>query len=120
MSLQSNNFYTTLPAVIPFSGEQVEYNVTFRAEHPIFQGHFPAQPIVPGACLVQMAEEMIDQGGHFTAIRNLKFRTIITPDKSVRFVISQRTEQEFTILIHDDTITYAQFTATYLRPHTNL
>ena len=31
----------------------------FNTEHPIFKGHFPGQPVVPGACLLQIVKEMM-------------------------------------------------------------
>lgn len=28
-------------------------------EHEIFKGHFPGQPVVPGACMLQMVKEIL-------------------------------------------------------------
>lgn len=63
------------------------FTIRFNAAHPVFAGHFPGKPIVPGACLVQIAEELAGHmTGHpvrLTAIRNLKFRQPVTPDQVI-------------------------------------
>ena len=95
--------------------------VSFDSSDPIFAGHFPGQPIVPGACLVQIAENLTSQQlgrtVHFNAIKNLKFRQPITPDMQVVFVINGSK-----IEIRDKSLTelYAQFTATYLCPDSDV
>ena len=65
-------------------------NVTFNEPH--FQGHFPAQPIMPGvtiveamaqtaAVLVVMTLDMVDNDMlvYFLSIDNCKFRRPVTP-----------------------------------------
>ena len=76
--------------------DQNVYTIRFNAKHPIFLGHFPERPIVPGACIVQIAEELAALSfGHpirFTAIRDLKFRQPITPDQEITIRIKKTTE----------------------------
>lgn len=72
------------------------YVIRFNPAHPIFSGHFPEYPVVPGACVVQIAEELatisIGYPVRFAAIRDLKFRQPITPDQEILISIQQTTE----------------------------
>lgn len=76
--------------------DQDGYTIRFNASHPIFSGHFPEYPVVPGACVVQIAEELAALTyGHlirFTAIHDLKFRQPITPDQEITISISKKAE----------------------------
>lgn len=102
------------------SGEAI-CTIRFDASHPIFAGHFPGHPIVPGACLIQIAEELLSeqlgQNIRFSSIRNLKFRQPITPDMQVAVIIKNGKVE-----ISDLSLTevYAQFAATYLCPDTDV
>lgn len=55
----------------------------FNREHPIFEGHFKGYPIVPGACLVQMAVEIFafatQKKYQLKKVKNIKFLNIIKP-----------------------------------------
>jgi 3-hydroxyacyl-[acyl-carrier-protein] dehydratase len=57
-----------------------------NASHPIFAGHFPSQPVVPGACLLQMVKEImqtiLDSNLQLIKAHQLKFMSPIDPNKS--------------------------------------
>lgn len=51
--------------------------------HPIFDGHFPGQPVVPGVCMMQMVREVMDAAlsGPTRLVRadSVKFLNVIDP-----------------------------------------
>lgn len=90
MEMLRHSFYDILQS------NQDGYTIRFYASHPIFSGHFLGKAIVPGACIVQIAEELAAMNyGHsirFTAIRDLKLRQPITPDQEITIFIQQTAE----------------------------
>lgn len=106
--LLKNNLYHIL------SANGTEYTIRLNPSHPVFAGHFPGYPVVPGACLVQIAQELVsDRVGrpvHFTELRNLKFKQPITPVMEIRYTI-QGNKISISSL---DSTEYAQFAATYM------
>ncbi len=52
--------------------------------HPIFEGHFPGRPMVPGACLLQLVKELMSMAinSEVRLIRayQVKFISMISPD----------------------------------------
>jgi 3-hydroxyacyl-[acyl-carrier-protein] dehydratase len=65
-----------------------------RFPHPVFEGHFPGRPVLPGVCLVQLVQELADSvaGGKVRLIRagQVKFITMIEPfrDGSIRMTVT--------------------------------
>ena len=63
--------------------------VHLRFPHPIFDGHFPGRPVLPGACLVQLVEELVASvaGAEMRLFRAgpVKFIAVIDPlrDRSI-------------------------------------
>lgn len=68
--------------------EHAEGTVTatllLHAAHPIFAGHYPGQPVLPGACLLQIVHEVTDVAfGQFLKLikaNSLKFLAMIDPE----------------------------------------
>jgi len=127
MSLRNSLYYIVKNNEAGVENNEAEYTIRFDTSHPVFAGHFPGHPIVPGACLVQIAEELLSahlgQNIRFTAVRNLKFRQPVTPDQEVTLTLLLKEPtlnslylqivpqgKEFSIL----NSTSASFTATYM------
>ena len=100
--------------------EGMRVRVRFEAEHPIYLGHFFGKPITPGACLVEIAEELI--GHPITQIKGLKFLNTVPPTAELLYTFSPKQEsgdnqqeKQYTVTITDYTqhISYARFCATY-------
>ena len=68
--------------------------VVLNATHPIFMGHFPDQPVVPGACQLQMVQELLSHalGGEYRLLQadQLKFLTPIDPRQHPRIEATLR------------------------------
>jgi len=49
----------------------------------IFEGHFPTQPVVPGACMVQVLKEVLAKvlstAVRLTKAENIKFLSLVEP-----------------------------------------
>jgi 3-hydroxyacyl-[acyl-carrier-protein] dehydratase len=52
-------------------------------DNKIFRGHFPGQPVLPGACMLQMVKEVLEDQLHPTyrlqKADNLKFLSLVDP-----------------------------------------
>jgi 3-hydroxyacyl-[acyl-carrier-protein] dehydratase len=52
-----NNLYTI--ESISESANQIEATIRLLADHAIFSGHFPGQPVMPGVCMMEMVAEVM-------------------------------------------------------------
>lgn len=59
-------------------------SVSYNPAHPIFSGHFPAQPVVPGVCTMEMIKELLeaalDKSLLLRSTGQVKFLQLILPD----------------------------------------
>ena len=82
--------------------------LTLNAEHPIFKGHFPNNPVTPGVCMMQIVKNLTEQiTGHqlqLTQILNVKFTALINPELHpfLQLSLSLQT-QDGQVLVKSDT-----------------
>ncbi len=76
-----NSFYTLTHLALNTNGLQATLQI--NAGHDIFKGHFPAQPVVPGVCMVQIVKELMEQATGtplvFRKGHQLKFLQLLVP-----------------------------------------
>jgi len=76
-----------LYTLISIVNEQGSIKATLKLDstHPVFKGHFPNQPVLPGACQLQMVREVLESSTqtHLKVIKadNLKFMSLVDPEK---------------------------------------
>ena len=73
--------YTFSPLKI--DGDRFTTTISLNSAHPIFKGHFPGQPVLPGVCMMQMvkeiAENQLSKKLRLQKAAELKFLSFIDP-----------------------------------------
>jgi 3-hydroxyacyl-[acyl-carrier-protein] dehydratase len=78
-----NNLYKIQS--IAETDQTIQAAVMLEAAHPIFKGHFPGHPVLPGVCMLEMITEIV--GNHvqkrarITSAPMIKFLNMIDPNK---------------------------------------
>jgi 3-hydroxyacyl-[acyl-carrier-protein] dehydratase len=76
------NFYKILEQSQEEPGK-AGFSIEFDPLHPIFSGHFPGKPVVPGVCMMQIIQELLskimDRKLMIRKASNIKFLHIIDP-----------------------------------------
>ena len=77
-----DNFYTILSSE---SSDSTIWTIQIKLNpgHPVYQGHFPEHPVVPGVCLLQLIKECVEdirqQKLQVTQVSSCKFLSAINP-----------------------------------------
>jgi 3-hydroxyacyl-[acyl-carrier-protein] dehydratase len=98
-----DSFFTILSYAEAENGRT--YRIALNGSHPIFRAHFAGNPIMPGACYVQLIKELTSDyfsRTFFTRIvRNMKFLHVInpleSPEISVQLVFSQPEDEHVSV-----------------------
>ncbi|TYB78597.1 3-hydroxyacyl-ACP dehydratase [Bizionia myxarmorum] len=78
--------------------------ITINKNHPIFEGHFPGNPVTPGVCMMQiikeLTEQVVEKKLFMAAAVNVKFMAIINPEKTPNLELTldiEETENGFRV-----------------------
>jgi 3-hydroxyacyl-[acyl-carrier-protein] dehydratase len=59
------------------------FTLSVNATHPVYQGHFPGNPITPGVCSMEMLKELTETYfswcGQLAEVKTIKFLSFINP-----------------------------------------
>jgi len=78
------------------TGEVIKTDLSVNGDSSIFKGHFPGQHVVPGACMLQIVKEVLEEAlGYAIQLKkgdNLKFVGMVVPsaDNAVVLEISYK------------------------------
>lgn len=74
------------------------YVILFDHAHPIFSGHFPGQPVVPGVCMIQIIKELLEGRGNaklqLQQADHLKFLAVINPLETPEVNVSMEINED--------------------------
>lgn len=98
-----DNLYTVV-STPEESTEAVRFQIRLNADSVIFKAHFPGEPIMPGACIVQMVQELFSvwtkREVEIAKIVNLKFLSVIKPDEVLDLDVAIKTKKEEDQQVH--------------------
>ncbi len=68
------------------------FHISIKADHPIYKGHFPGQPVTPGVVLSEMVKELLEnylgKPLEMVNMRQCKFLAPHSPLRYPRLVIT--------------------------------
>jgi 3-hydroxyacyl-[acyl-carrier-protein] dehydratase len=90
---------------------QIRASLSINQNTSIFEGHFPGQPVVPGACMLQLVKDVLEEALHMP-IRlkkagNIKFINMITPasNPTAKLTISYKITNDGSISVNASLLT---------------
>ena len=84
--------YKVIRKEVNDGGITVQFSLMLTAELDYFDGHFENMPILPAVAQLFMVNKLAEKytpiNGGFTALRQLKFKSPITPNDEIKLTIS--------------------------------
>jgi 3-hydroxyacyl-[acyl-carrier-protein] dehydratase len=97
--------------------------VRCNPSHPVYQAHFPGNPITPGACLLQTAgnilQKKLGRPLYLKAAKNIKYLNLLIPaeGKTVCFGFSNgfetETEYKAQVVIADESTVFTKMSLVF-------
>ena len=78
------NFYEIISKKVSDDKSSFNIEIKVNSAHPVFKGHFPGNPVMPGVCMLQIikeiTEEIVDSKLFMHKCANVKFLAMINPE----------------------------------------
>lgn len=101
--------------------ENFTARIRLNADHEIFEGHFPENPVTPGVCMMQMVKDLAEQCcGEKLFLKtasNVKFLVIINPNIHPEIRVQLALTHEEKSIKVKSTISFAETTAMKMSAH---
>ena len=74
--------------------------VALNPQHPVYGGHFPGQPVVPGVCTLQIIKECMEGICHtplqYKQIASCKFLSAVNPNETpeLKFTLTLKKNED--------------------------
>ena len=85
-----NNLYTVIRK--EETAGSLSYVIRLNPDHFIYEAHFPGEPVTPGVCILQLAQELlaleINEHLELKKIKNAKFTAVISPDQLTELTVA--------------------------------
>lgn len=73
-------------------GNSATIRVELLSSHPIYAGHFPGQPVVPGVCTLtiikECIEKVLERSTSYASIKECKYMSALIPEEKLYIIIS--------------------------------
>ncbi len=84
---------------------EYSFSIGLNRDHPVFEGHFPGNPVVPGVCQVEIIKELVsgivEKDITLASSDNIKFLNMISPkanpDVNVKLTIKMKTVDQWDV-----------------------
>ena len=113
-----DNFYTS--SELERGAGTLTCAIHYNANHQIFEGHFPGNPIVPGVCTIaivkEILEEAVTQDLLLTGAPTVKFLGLINPSMSPVLTLTWKSEgsqTEATAILKEGSTALFKMSASY-------
>ncbi len=112
-----NDFYFIRS--IDVNDTNISAELEFKVDHDIFKGHFPAMPVVPGVCMMQIVHEIVERetgsAKRVREVQQMKFLTLINPQVShkvklaLSYTITEHNMVRVTASLLNEGVVYFKF-----------
>jgi 3-hydroxyacyl-[acyl-carrier-protein] dehydratase len=94
----SNPGYYSLGSTLEVEPGTLETLVNLDASHPVFLGHFPGMPVLPGVCMLQIMKHVLEKKmGRklmLVSVGQVKFLSLIDPNVHPQVVVQIRFSED--------------------------